>query len=151
MKSYMGVKIIDAKPMNLGDYNVHRGWAIPSNETPEREGYLVRYPDGYESWSPKEAFESAYLPLEDPTKITQAEIDAFLLPAEDQQLDAKTTLVKIDTVIGFVQYEVSSCVDPKNYDHAIGVACASKRIADRIWPMLGFVMQWGRFGLRHNK
>lgn len=25
-----------------------------------REGYVVRYADGYESWSPKEAFEEAY-------------------------------------------------------------------------------------------
>jgi hypothetical protein len=23
-------------------------------------GYLVQYPDGYESWSPKESFEGAY-------------------------------------------------------------------------------------------
>jgi hypothetical protein len=148
MKSYLGVKILKAKPLNLGDYNKHRGWDIPVDEDPTREGYLVQYPDGYESWSPKEAFEAAYLPLENPTKISQAEIEAFLLPAEDSQIDAKTTLVKMNTITGFVQYEVSSCVDPANYDHALGVEIASKRIKDRIWPMLGFVLQWGRFGLK---
>ena len=60
MEHYIGVKEIDAEPMNRGDYNEYRGWAIPENEDPTDEGYLVKYPDGYESWSPKEVFEKAY-------------------------------------------------------------------------------------------
>jgi hypothetical protein len=60
MKSYIGAKIINAKPMNLGDYNEYRGWKILENEDPEKQGYLVQYPDGYLSWSPKEVFEQAY-------------------------------------------------------------------------------------------
>lgn len=59
---YIGTKIIDAKPMALGEYNDHRGWVIPANEDPFRDGYLVVYPDGYQSWSPKDAFEQAYRP-----------------------------------------------------------------------------------------
>lgn len=64
MKNYIGIKSIEARPMNLGDYNTHRGWDIPEDEDPLREGYLVKYPDGYESWSPKEQFEEAYTVLE---------------------------------------------------------------------------------------
>lgn len=60
MKKYLGVKIIEAEPMNLGDYNEFRGWKIPENENPLRDGYKVVYPDGYVSWSPKEIFEEAY-------------------------------------------------------------------------------------------
>lgn len=60
MKKYVGTKIIEAKEMNLGDYNNYRGWKIPENENPKKEGYLVKYQDGYESWSPKEIFEDAY-------------------------------------------------------------------------------------------
>ena len=60
MKKYIGVKEIEAKPLNLGDYNKYRGWQIPANEDPARDGYLVKYPDGYESWSPKEVFDEAY-------------------------------------------------------------------------------------------
>lgn len=60
MKQYIGTKIIQAKPMNRGEYNKYRGWEIPNNENPEDEGYLVKYEDGYESWSPKEVFEKAY-------------------------------------------------------------------------------------------
>lgn len=59
-RTYIGTKTIKAHPMCLGSYNFYRGWTIPENENPEREGYLVIYPDGYESWSPKEIFEEAY-------------------------------------------------------------------------------------------
>lgn len=60
MKDYIGTKMIQAKPMTRGDYNKYRGWQIPADENPEDEGYLVKYKDGYESWSPKETFEEAY-------------------------------------------------------------------------------------------
>ncbi|ADV46447.1 DUF2829 domain-containing protein [Nitratifractor salsuginis] len=70
MKQYIGTKIINAKPMTLGGYNNFRGWEIPKDEDPAREGYLVEYTDGgepntaeykgYVSWSPKEVFERAY-------------------------------------------------------------------------------------------
>lgn len=60
MKQYIGTKIIQAKPMNRGEYNKYRGWEIPADENPEYEGYLVKYKDGYESWSPKETFEETY-------------------------------------------------------------------------------------------
>lgn len=60
MKKYIGTKMLQATPMNRGEYNKHRGWTIPSNEDPNDEGYLVEYEDGYQSWSPKDAFEKAY-------------------------------------------------------------------------------------------
>ena len=44
MKRYIGTKIIHAEPEQR-------------NEEP---GYKVRYPDGYESWSPALAFNEAY-------------------------------------------------------------------------------------------
>ena len=60
MKKYIGTKMIEAKPMNKGDYNKYRGWTIPEDENPADEGYFVKYSDGYESWSPKKQFEEAY-------------------------------------------------------------------------------------------
>ncbi len=60
MKQYVGTKTLFAKPMTLGEYNKHRNWSIPSNEDPNTEGYLVKYPDAYESWSPKFVFEKSY-------------------------------------------------------------------------------------------
>jgi len=60
MKKYIGTKMIEATPMDRGSYNKYRGWKIPENENPADAGYLVKYSDGYESWSPKKQFEEAY-------------------------------------------------------------------------------------------
>ena len=60
MKNYVGTKFIEAREMTRGDYNDYRGWKMPENENPADEGYLVKYSDGYESWSPKDVFEEAY-------------------------------------------------------------------------------------------
>lgn len=72
MKKYIGTKIIEAKPMNRGDYNKYRGWQIPANENPEDDGYLVKYSDDYESWSPKEQFDKAYRCFEDGMEFSKA-------------------------------------------------------------------------------
>lgn len=44
MKTYIGTKIIEAAP----------------EPKDGQDGYKVVYPDGYESWSPKDVFEAAY-------------------------------------------------------------------------------------------
>lgn len=60
MKKYIGTKKLEAKEITRGEYNKYRGWTIPENENPNDEGYLIKYSDGYESWSPKKQFEEAY-------------------------------------------------------------------------------------------
>lgn len=75
MKTYVGTKVLNAKPMSLGDYNKFRDWEVPSNEDPATAGYLVEYLDGgkantegyagYVSWSPKDAFEKSYQPVDE--------------------------------------------------------------------------------------
>ena len=70
MKQYTGTKTINAKPMNRLDYNIFRGWDLPTDENGEDEGYLVEYIDGgkantteysgYVSWSPADVFDKAY-------------------------------------------------------------------------------------------
>ena len=44
VKTYVGTKIIQAFPLMKDG----------------KEGYRIIYPDGYESWSPKDVFEIAY-------------------------------------------------------------------------------------------
>lgn len=67
MKKYVGTKQIEARPMTRGDYNNYRGWQILAEENPADEGYLVRYSDGYESWSPEKQFNEAYRPCDNMT------------------------------------------------------------------------------------
>lgn len=59
-RTYIGVKQIKATPMTRGEYNKYRGWKIPKDEDPKDEGYLVEYTGGYQSWSPKDAFEKSH-------------------------------------------------------------------------------------------
>jgi hypothetical protein len=162
MKHYIGVKRVQARPMNLGDYNKYRGWQIPDNEDPNKDGYLVEYenqgdsnhPDhvGYISWCPKEVFEDANLHLgEDGTKITHDVVTAFMGELVSTQYDDKTTLTTAETITGFRQLETSACVDPANYDAEIGEDVCRKRIEDTLWKCLGFVLQWANYGLKGKK
>lgn len=61
MRPYIGSKIIKARPMSLEDFRRKIRDIEPATDEPE--GYLVQYPDGYLSWSPKSVFEAAYRPL----------------------------------------------------------------------------------------
>jgi hypothetical protein len=72
MRTYIGTKIIKAKPMTRAEYNTYRGWDLPENENGDDGGYLVEYeaaPNvetnhvdhaGYISWSPDSVFEESY-------------------------------------------------------------------------------------------
>lgn len=60
---YVAIHKVKAIPLSLGDYNKYRGWNIPENEDPKKEGFLIGYENGHESWSPKETFESLYKDL----------------------------------------------------------------------------------------
>ena len=65
MRQYIGTKIIEAVPaIRKGGKVYEEGWPIPKSMNPTEEGYKVRYPDGYESWSPKGVFEEAYRPTD---------------------------------------------------------------------------------------
>lgn len=69
--AYIGVKVIQAiQILEIVDDSLRheRGYLKVSGDylakhKPEAGGYYVRYPDGYESFSPASAFESAYRPL----------------------------------------------------------------------------------------
>lgn len=63
MQEYIGIKNVEATPMTRGEYNEYRKWEAPEGEDQEVAGYLVVYPDGYESWSPKEQFDEANTPV----------------------------------------------------------------------------------------
>lgn len=61
MEKFIGTKIIEAEPAYRVDGKTVQPttWPVPEGAKAE-EGYAVRYPDGYMSWSPKEVFEEAY-------------------------------------------------------------------------------------------
>jgi len=74
MKKFIGLKEINAAPMDRLAYNNFRGWALPSDENGSDKGMLVEYIDGgaantkelkgYVSWSPMDVFDNAYKPVD---------------------------------------------------------------------------------------
>lgn len=64
MKTYIGTKILDAKPMTRGDYNTLRGWTLPADENGADEGYLTDNGAGHLQWQPKAVFEDAFAPFD---------------------------------------------------------------------------------------
>lgn len=135
MKTYIGVKRIQAEPM----------------ERNSKPGYKVVYePDGYESWSPKDVFERSYLQIERPDKLTPRDIERFFKGGKTDiaTLGEKTTSVLFTAPTGFVLSETSACVRPENYDESIGATICKERIQSKLWEHLGFVLQWADGGLK---
>lgn len=64
MKKFIGTKEVSAMPMTLGEFIKMSGRDPYENGCKKHDGnepgYLVKYEDGYKSWSPKEVFEKAY-------------------------------------------------------------------------------------------
>lgn len=149
MKNYIGVKLVKAEEMTLGEYNKLRGWTIPENENPEKEGYRVAYSDDYYSWCPKEVFEKAHFEIKEETTISKEDVDNFIDKFEVSDFDEKTTLVKGTLINKFTIIEHSSCVDPKNYDQSIGAIACNNKIQDKVWMLLGFLLQTARFGVKN--
>lgn len=73
MNTYIGTKVVSARPMSRREYNEYRGWELPADENGDDQGMLVEYLDGgksnhpahkgYISWSPLDVFERAYRPV----------------------------------------------------------------------------------------
>lgn len=161
MKKYIGTKLIEAAPA----YRCMDGRgkvvitlcpdeAFPNYPSVE-EGYCVRYPDGYESWSPKETFEKAYLPLSvnrdlktDKPSISVEMVEDFIRKVYTETAGEKTTIVRAVLKNGFEIVESSSCVSPENYDEDLGREICMKKIKDKIWMLLGFLLQTATNGVK---
>lgn len=155
MKTYIGTKIIEAAPaVRMGGKVYDANELIPRSMELVEEGYKVRYQDGYESWSPKDVFERAYLELtvnpELRTKkpsISQKMVDDFIVAKEVSTLGDKVTVVRATLRNGFELVESSACVSPENYDEELGAKICMEKIKGKVWFLLGFLLQTGVNGL----
>lgn len=104
MQQFVTTKIVNGTPMTRQEYSDFRGWQLPSDENGEDEGYLVEYLDGgkpnveshkgYVSWSPKDVFERASLPL--------GKIDD-LAPHHQRMMAERAQLCdRISKLVGFI-------------------------------------------------
>lgn len=122
--------------------------------TADKEGYIVKYPDGYISWSPKDVFEESYMKLDDNKElpsgvsIGQKMVDEFISYYETTTMGDRTTVVRCVLRNGFTIVESSSCVDAKNYSEKMGEEICMEKIKDKIWELLGFLLQTAVCGIK---
>ena len=158
MKTYIGTKIIQAEPAFRIDGKIYSLDNILPKDTDVEEGYRVRYSDGYESWSPKGVFEQAYLPVTvnpdlrtDSPSISQQMVDDFILKTWTQTMGDKTTVVRALLRNGFEIVESSACVSAENYDEKLGREICLGKIKDKVWFLLGFLLQTAVHGVKKAK
>jgi len=70
MNTYIGTKVVKARPMIKKDFCIYVGRDLPKDEDGKEKGYLVEYTDGgaanhpehkgYISWSPVDVFTASY-------------------------------------------------------------------------------------------
>ncbi len=159
MRQYIGTKLIQAEPaLRIDGKTVQpTTWPVPEGSKAE-EGYAVLYPDGYMSWSPKEPFEAAYLPLNintdlktDAPSVSQEMVDSFILETWTQTLGDKTTVVRAMLKNGFEIVESSACVSAENYDENMGKEICMEKIKDKVWFLLGFLLQTAVHGVKEKE
>ena len=87
MKKYIGTKTIMAMTMAKSEAEKVLNRSLADAKGGE-DGYLVEYPDGYKSWSPKETFEEAY-------KIADTYLDRMRI----EYADVKERVLKLHTFL----------------------------------------------------
>lgn len=143
---YIESKFVSAVPMTHGEFYAKTAYPIEFRRgKPSDNGYMITYPDMHMDWVPKEAFESSHfhIPCEEgkqPT-ITDEIVDKFIKSYEVFKVGDKTTVAVATLVNGFVITESSSCVSPDNYDEELGAKICKKKVRDKVWFLLGFLLQ----------
>ena len=76
-------------------------------------------------------------------KITQEKIDRMMKEAKTAVFTAfgKCTVVAMQFENGFILTASSACVDPANYDLAMGVKYAKAQIEHQLWQLEGYALQ----------
>ena len=146
MRKYIGTKLIEAEPC--------KAWKDMQDHKAGEDGYKVRYADGYESWSPRDVFERAYLKMTvnphlrtNKPSISQEMVDDFIVDTEVTTMGGKCTVVRATLRNGFEIVESSACVSAENYDEKLGADICMKKIKDKVWFLLGFLLQTAAHGV----
>ena len=68
-------------------------------------------------------------------------VEQFIDHHKTVTMGGKTTVVRAVLKNGFEIVESSSCVSAENYDEKLGEEICMKRIRNKIWELLGFLLQ----------
>lgn len=75
--------------------------------------------------------------------VTADEIERLIARAEVRvdTVMRKCTVVTVQLENGFVITESSACVDPANYDEAMGKEICLEKIKNKLWELEGYCLQ----------
>lgn len=115
---------------------------IDSTEIPvnDQEFYRVNPYDVQKIVFDEKRFQETFLKVGDFNSVTQEMVDKFIVSVDVTTVGKKTTLVRATLLNGFEIVESSSCVDKKHYKECIGMEECMKKIKDRVWDYLGFML-----------
>lgn len=159
MDKYIGTKLIEAEPaFRVSNEGEKPKIVTDFGEAKEYQvvdmGYRVRYADGYESWSPKDVFERAYMKLTlnpgqttDKTSISQEMVDDFIVGVKFIKKDDMSIVVRAVLRNGFEITESYDMIAEENYDEKLGADICMKKIKDKVWFLLGFLLQTAVHGV----
>ena len=121
------------------------------------DGYRVYHKDDMEAYCPKDLFNKVYIEVNDNknlpsgVSIGQQMVDDFIDKVESMTMGEKTTVTQITLKNGFIITESSSCVDPKNYSMEIGEKINLEHAKNKIWELLGFLLQTAYHGFKKSE
>lgn len=121
------------------------------------DGYRVYHKDDMEAYCPKDLFNKVYIEVNDNkdlpsgVSIGQQMVDDFIDKVESATMGEKTTVTQITLKNGFIITESSSCVDPKNYSMEIGEEINLEHAKNKIWELLGFLLQTAYHGFKKSE
>lgn len=121
------------------------------------DGYRVYHKDDMEAYCPKDLFDKVYIEVNDNkdlpsgVSIGQQMVDDFIDKVESMTMGEKTTVTQITLKNGFIITESSSCVDPKNYSMEIGEEINLEHAKNKIWELLGFLLQTAYHGFKKSE
>lgn len=121
------------------------------------DGYRVYHKDDMEAYCPKDLFDKVYIEVDanknlpSGVSIGQQMVDDFIDKVESMTMGEKTTVTQITLKNGFIITESSSCVDPKNYSMEIGEEINLEHAKNKIWELLGFLLQTAYHGFKKSE
>lgn len=159
MAKFIRTQLVDADPALLvctpgGDQNivsfddplpagsaVYRGVVVKTGFSDENGEHIM--------WLPEEMYQFyGLLPFQcnpdaptDAPSVSSEMVDRAIVHTETKTLGDKTTVVRATLWNGFEIVEASSCVSPENYNEYIGESICLTKIRDKVWMLLGFLLQ----------
>ena len=118
-KTYTGTKTIKAMPMGKAEAEKVLGKSI-TPATAGMDGYLVEYPDGYRSWSPKHVFENAYRII----KATRT-INTFGAISEEERWNLKKQLNAMREYADVLYDRIRYAVEPRSVVSSESPCCSA--------------------------